>query len=53
MKTNYGSQDQQYYIPRIPRDGRLPTTGKPMGVVTTPRNGGQANLKVPDGATDI
>lgn len=30
----------------------IPTTGKPMGVLTTPRNGGKPDLRVPDGATD-
>ena len=30
----------------------MPTSGKPMGVVTTPRSGGKPNLNVPDGATD-
>jgi filamentous hemagglutinin len=30
----------------------IPTSGKPMGVLTTPRNGGRPDLRAPEGATD-
>jgi filamentous hemagglutinin len=30
----------------------IPTTGKPMGVLTTPFNGGKPDLRTPDGASD-